>query len=155
MRSLMRAVLQRVRRAAITADGAPRGKTGSGILAFLGFAFDDTFADVELVCRKILSIRIFEDDRGRMNRNLGEINGDLAIVSQFTLFGNMKKGSRPSFNRAANPDTAIPLYERTVQILSEQCCGRCVTGVFGADMQIDALNDGPVTIVLDSRQRDF
>lgn len=151
----MRAVVQRVSRAAVAVDGVEKSAIGRGLLVFLGVGQDDTGEDLAWLVRKIPQIRCFEDEAGRMNRSLLDIGGDALVISQFTLFGNLRKGTRPSFNRAAGPDRAVPLYEQFVAGLGE-ALGRPVgTGSFGAQMEIDALNDGPVTLVLDSREKDF
>lgn len=151
----MRAVVQRVSRASVVVDGAVKSAIGSGLLVFIGVAQGDTEADLDWVVRKIPQIRCFEDDEGRMNRSVQDIDGEILVISQFTLFGNLRKGTRPSFNRAALPAEAIPLYEHFVSRL-EAILGKSVgTGSFGAQMDIEAHNDGPVTLVIDSQQKDF
>ena len=147
----MRAVLTRVKHASVTIDGQIAGKIGEGFLILLGVGPDDTEALCDKLCDKLLSLRIFEDENGKMNRGLEDVNGEVLVGSQFTLYGNCKKGRRPDFFGAAKPDLAIPLYERFVQ--------RCrnsgfhtETGEFGAYMQVDSLNDGPVTLMVDTDQ---
>ena len=147
----MRAVLTRVKHASVTIDGQIAGKIGEGFLILLGIGPNDTAAECDKLCDKLLSLRIFEDENEKMNRGLEDVNGEVLVVSQFTLYGNCKKGRRPDFFGAAKPDVAIPLYERFVQ--------RCrnsgfhtETGEFGAYMQVDSLNDGPVTLVVDTDQ---
>jgi len=151
----MRAVLQRVSKATVTADGVKTGEIGPGLVVFLGIEKIDTKDDLEWLCGKIPRIRCFEDGEGRMNRNLLDAGGGLMVISQFTLFGTLRKGTRPSFNRAAEPEQAIPLYEACLKRLSELTGASVASGRFGADMQIEAHNDGPVTLVIDTRMRDF
>lgn len=151
----MRAVLQRVKHAKVSVGGAVRGQIGNGILLFLGVGEGDTEADLEWLVGKIGVVRIFEDETARMNRSVVDVGGGVLVISQFTLFGTLRKGSRPSFTRAGAPDMAKALYE---QFISRLACeiGRPVpSGVFGAEMAIEAEHDGPVTLVLDTRQRDF
>lgn len=132
-----------------------RGRVEAGLLLFLGVGEGDTEADLEWLAGKVAAVRIFEDEAGRMNRSVVEIGGGVLVISQFTLFGTLKKGTRPSFNRAAEPQHAQLLYQ---QFIARLACaiGRAVpSGVFGAHMDIRAEHDGPVTLVLDTRQRDF
>jgi len=151
----MRAVVQRVSRAAVTVEGREKSAIGPGLLVFLGVGRDDGPDDLDWLVRKVPQIRCFEDAEGRMNRSVTDIDGGVLVISQFTLFGNLRKGTRPSFNRAALPDTAVPLYEQFVAAL-EKALGKPVgTGEFGAHMDIEAVNDGPVTLVLDTQQKDF
>ena len=151
----MRAVIQRVKRASVESNGVLTGRIANGLLIFLGVDEADSDADLAWALKKIPEIRCFEDEAGRMNRSLLDVQGDALVISQFTLFGNLKKGTRPSFNHAALPDKAVPLYEAFVVGLAERLGKRVETGVFGAHMEIDALNDGPVTLILDSRRKDF
>jgi D-tyrosyl-tRNA(Tyr) deacylase len=151
----MRAVLQRVKRSEVKVDGTCVGKIGEGLLVFLGIERIDTTEDLDWLVDKLPRVRCFEDDEGRMNRSLGEINGEIMVISQFTLFGSLRKGTRPSFNRAADPEQAIPLYEAFAQQLSSTLGKPVATGVFGAEMEITAVNDGPVTLVIDTKNRDF
>lgn len=130
------------------------GEIGPGLLVFLGIQEQDTEEELEWLVQKIVGLRIFEDTEGRMNRSVQEAGGRVLLISQFTLLGNVKKGSRPSFNRAARPEEAIPLYEGFKAKLQERMGDAPACGVFGADMKIAALNDGPVTLVIDTRQRD-
>lgn len=151
----MRAVLQRVTSAAVHVEGTVRGQIGEGLLLFLGVGEEDTLDDLEWLVGKVATVRLFEDESGKMNRSVTDIGGEVLVISQFTLFGTLRKGCRPSFNRAGAPDLAKTLYE---QFISRLACeiGRAVpSGVFGAHMVIDAVNDGPVTLILDTRQRDF
>lgn len=145
----MRAVVTRVTHASVTIDGTVRGSIGPGFLILLGVAHGDTEAQAVKLADKICGLRIFEDEAGKMNLGLDAVNGQLLIVSQFTLYGNCKHGRRPDFLAAARPETAVPLYERV--IAGCQARGFTVrTGVFGADMQVASVNDGPVTILLDT-----
>lgn len=150
----MRAVIQRVASASVkTADGLA-GEIGAGLLVFLGVAKNDTPADCTWLAEKILSLRVFPDDTGQMNRAVNDLNGDLLVVSQFTLHANVRKGTRPSFNDAAKPDLAGPLYEEFILQL-QTALGRPVqTGKFGAAMKVTLVNDGPVTIIVDTKDRD-
>ena len=145
----MRAVLTRVKHASVSIDGQIAGKIGEGFLILLGVGPDDTEALCDKLCDKLLSLRIFEDENGKMNRGLEDVNGEVLVVSQFTLYGNCKKGRRPDFFGAAKPDLAIPLYERFVQRCRDSGF-HTETGEFGAYMQVDSLNDGPVTLIVDT-----
>ena len=150
----MRAVIQRVREASVVVDGKTTSEIGPGLLVLLGIAEGDTTQDVEWLVPKIGNLRIFNDQEGVMNRSLKDTGGDMIVVSQFTLLAATKKGNRPSYIRAARPDTAIPLYEGFVRRM-EAFLGREVgTGQFGADMKVALLNDGPVTIWIDTRNRE-
>ena len=147
----MRAVIQRVLRSSVLVDGATIGEIGAGLLVLLGVEKEDTIRDVEYLVHKILALRIFEDNQGKMNRSLGDIQGQLLVVSQFTLLGDTRKGNRPSFIRAADPETGNRLYEEFVALARGQ--GTLVqTGKFQADMKVELVNDGPVTILMDSRK---
>lgn len=148
----MRAVVQRVKSASVTVDGSVVGAIEKGILILLGVEAGDTASDLEWLVSRLARIRIFEDENEKMNLSVRDVGGDALVVSQFTLFGSMKKGSRPSFNRAAVPAEAIPLYESFVAALSEALGKPVPTGKFGAMMDVALVNDGPVTIVLDSRR---
>ena len=154
-RANMRAVIQRVARASVDTGGERVGAIGRGVLIFLGVGKDDTEADGEWLVRRILKLRIFDDADGRMNLSLEAVGGEALVVSQFTLFGTLKKGNRPSFNRAAPPETAVPLYENFAARLGEALGRPVPTGRFGEPMAVEAHNDGPVTLVVDTRERDF
>ena len=145
----MRAVVQRVSHAAVTADGADRGQIGQGLFILLGVSPDDREEQARFLAAKISKMRIFSDENGRMNRSLLDIGGCAAVVSNFTLYANATHGNRPDFFGAASPEVARGLYEVFVQALSA-CVKRVISGVFGADMQIDCTCDGPVTILLDT-----
>jgi D-aminoacyl-tRNA deacylase len=150
----MRAVLQRVSQASVSVGGEVVAQIGSGLLVFAGVASDDGEGDIDWLARKIVQMRIFADDDGRMNRCLGDIDGGILAVSQFTLHASTAKGNRPSFTRAAPGNIAQPLFDRFVFVLSQQLGKPVATGVFGADMQVALVNDGPVTIWLDSRVKE-
>ncbi len=149
----MKAVVQRVRQASVEVNGEIISKIGPGLLILLGIGTDDDRADIDWLASKIGNLRIFNDTDGVMNRSLLETAGEALIVSQFTLLASTKKGNRPSYIAAARPETAIPLYEAFVAEFERITGKRPGTGVFGADMKIDLCNDGPVTIVIDSRNR--
>ncbi len=147
----MRAVIQRVSRASVTVDGAVTGSIQQGLLVFLGVGKDDTRTDIDFIADKIVNLRIFEDDSGKMNLSVSDIGGAVLLISQFTLFGDCRKGRRPDFTAAGSPDTARDLYEKTIAAIAER--GVPVqTGIFAAHMHIDSLNDGPVTLILDSKK---
>ncbi|WP_183581040.1 D-aminoacyl-tRNA deacylase [Mucilaginibacter sp. X5P1] len=150
----MRAVIQRVTRASCTVDGEVTGQIDAGFLVLLGIEDADTEDDLQWLAQKICGLRVFGDENGLMNKALADINGDILLVSQFTLFAQTKKGNRPSFIRAARPDKAIPLYEQMIKMLSAITGKKTATGIFGADMKIELLNDGPVTIIMDTKDKD-
>ncbi len=150
----MRAVIQRTRKASVTIEGKTAGQILLGLLILLGIEHDDTHEDAAWLAGKIVQMRIFTDLAGKMNHCVQDVGGDILVVSQFTLHGSTKKGNRPSFIRAARPEIAIPLYEAFITAV-EGHLGRPVQrGVFGADMQVALVNDGPVTILMDSRARE-
>ena len=136
-------------------NDATMGAINAGVLIFLGVGKADSAEDVEWLVGRIIKLRIFEDEPGRMNCSLIDIDGEALVISQFTLFGSLKKGNRPSFNRAALPEQAVPLYEDFVSKLSTTLGKPVPTGCFGAQMDIEAHNDGPVTLVIDTKMRDF
>lgn len=145
----MRAVVTRVTHASVTIDGTVRGSIGPGFLILLGVAHGDTEAQAVKLADKICGLRIFEDEAGKMNLGLDAVNGQLLIISQFTLYGNCKHGRRPDFLAAARPETAVPLYEKFIALCREKGL-HVETGEFGADMKVDSLNDGPLTLILDT-----
>lgn len=147
----MRALIQRVAEASVTIDGVPAGGIGQGLAVLLGVTHADTMGDVEFLASKCVNLRIFEDENGKMNRSLLEIGGGMLIVSQFTLYGDASHGRRPGFTEAAPPEKAIPLYEAFVASCRE-AVGTVVTGRFGADMLVALVNDGPVTLMVESRK---
>jgi D-tyrosyl-tRNA(Tyr) deacylase len=150
----MRAVIQRVTRASVTIDGQINGSIGKGLLVFLGIEDADAISDVEWLSGKICSLRIFNDEAGVMNLSLQDISGEVLLVSQFTLHASTRKGNRPSYIRASKPPHAVPLYEAMIVALENQLGRKPATGVFGADMQVELNNDGPVTIWIDSQNRE-
>jgi D-tyrosyl-tRNA(Tyr) deacylase len=150
----MRAVIQRVSQASCTVDGNIIGQIGNGFLVLLGIEDADTNDDLQWLAQKIVGMRVFGDENGLMNKALADVNGDILLISQFTLFAQTKKGNRPSFIRAAKPDKAIPMYGQMIETLSGLTGKKIATGIFGADMQIALVNDGPVTIVMDTRDKD-
>lgn len=147
----MRTVIQRVQHASVAIDGAVRSEIGKGLLILVGFEDSDTDKEIVRMAKKIVNMRIFDDDKGVMNRSVLEICGEILIVSQFTLYASTKKGNRPSYIRAAKPDIAIPLYESFCKEVEMQLGREVKTGVFGADMKVYLLNDGPVTIIVDTK----
>ncbi|HJS24987.1 MAG TPA: D-aminoacyl-tRNA deacylase [Pyrinomonadaceae bacterium] len=147
----MRAVVQRVTRASVTIDGEIVGEIGNGLVVLLGIARDDTKDDADYLAPKIVALRIFDDAEGRMNRSIKDIDGGLLIVSQFTLYGDVRRGLRPSWSDAAAPEIAEPLYDYFVES-SRKLLGRVETGSFRKMMLVELVNDGPVTILLDSRK---
>ena len=147
----MRAVLTRVKSASVSVDGKTIGSIGPGFLILLGVTHEDTEAQAVKLADKLTGLRIFEDENEKMNRSLEDVKGELLIVSQFTLYGNCKKGRRPEFLAAARPEIAIPLYEKFVQLCRDKGF-HTETGEFGAYMQVESLNDGPVTLVVDTDQ---
>ena len=145
----MRAVVTRVNRASVSIDGETVGKIEKGFLILLGIHTDDTVRECEKLCDKVLSLRVFEDENGKMNRGLEDVKGDVLVVSQFTLYGSCRKGRRPDFFAAARPEIAIPLYEHFVNRCREKGF-ETPTGQFGAYMQVQSENDGPVTLIVDT-----
>ena len=150
----MRVVIQRVSEASVTISGSTNGKIGIGLMILLGIAEEDTNEDIDWLCGKISKLRIFDDENGVMNLSLKEIDGEVLLISQFTLHASTKKGNRPSYIKAASPDTAIPLYESFIKVLSAYIGKAVHTGEFGAMMKVNLVNDGPVTIIIDSRNRE-
>jgi D-tyrosyl-tRNA(Tyr) deacylase len=150
----MRLVIQRVSEASVTIEGTVVGRIGPGLMILCGIEQDDTAEDVAWLVPKVTQMRIFSDAEGKMNLSVKDIAGGLLVVSQFTLHASTKKGNRPSFIRAARPEQAIPLYEQFMSALEADTGRKVERGVFGADMQVALINDGPVTIVIDSRARE-
>ena len=151
----MRAVIQRVSYASVTVEGKIVGKIDRGLLIFLGVGKEDTSIDSDWLIRRVTQLRIFEDVDGLMNQSVMDVEGAALVISQFTLYASLKKGNRPSFNRAAPPDQALAIYEKLVRDLSSALGKPVATGQFGADMQIEAHHEGPVTLVIDTKERDF
>jgi D-aminoacyl-tRNA deacylase len=150
----MRVFIQRVSEASVTIDRAMHGKIAKGFCILLGIEAADTEEDITWLCSKIIGLRIFSDVEGKMNLSIKEVNGAILLISQFTLHAATKKGNRPSFIKAAKPEIAIPLYEQFINILSELLGQAITTGQFGADMQVALINDGPVSIWIDSKNRE-
>jgi len=150
----MRVVIQRVSEASVEINHVVKGKINHGLLVFAGFEDNDTFEDIVWMAAKIARLRIFSDDKGLMNLSLSETGGNILLISQFTLHASTKKGNRPSFIRASKPETAIPLYEKFIDILERETGKQPQTGAFGADMKVELINDGPVTIVIDSKNKE-
>jgi D-aminoacyl-tRNA deacylase len=149
----MRALLQRVREARVDVDGNLVAAIGGGLLVLVGVAADDVPADVDWLARKVVDLRVFDDENGVMNRAMTDVGGDLLAVSQFTLHAQTRKGNRPSWSNAARPEVAKPLFDAFVDAVSRRLGRPVACGVFGAHMQVALINDGPVTILLDSRER--
>ena len=149
----MIAVIQRVSEASVTIEGVKKGAISKGLLVLLGVTHADSEEDVEWLAKKIVNLRIFGDAEGKMNLALPDVRGNILLISQFTLHASTKKGNRPSFIEAARPETAIPLYEKMISALSTELGQAIETGEFGADMQVSLTNDGPVTIIIDSKNR--
>lgn len=150
----MRIVIQRAQHASVTVDSSVISSIGHGLVLLLGIEAADTEEDIQWLCRKVLGLRIFDDEQGIMNRSIMDINGEILVVSQFTLMASYKKGNRPSWIRAAGHEHAIPMYERFVAVLSEGLGKPVSKGIFGAEMQIELINDGPVTIWMDTKNRE-
>lgn len=150
----MRTVIQRVQRACVKVNGSVVSSIEHGYLILLGVEATDTEEDIQWLCRKVLGLRVFDDENGVMNRNILDVDGNIIVVSQFTLYASYKKGNRPSWLRAAGHDHAVPMYERFVEVLGEGLGRPVGTGVFGADMKIELVNDGPVTICMDTKNKE-
>lgn len=150
----MRIVIQRVRHASVTIDGKIKSHIGQGYLILLGIEQNDSGEDIEWLSKKVAGLRIFDDENGVMNKSILDINGEILVVSQFTLMASTKKGNRPSWFRAATHDISIPLYQEFCKVLSSAIGKEVQTGEFGADMKVELLNDGPVTILMDSKNKE-
>jgi D-tyrosyl-tRNA(Tyr) deacylase len=150
----MRAVIQRVKYASVKVDDTITGAIENGLLVLLGIEDVDVDADIEWLSAKIVNLRIFNDEQGVMNFSVKEVGGDILLVSQFTLYASTKKGNRPSYIRASRPDYAIPMYEKMIVRLEADLGKKIQTGIFGADMKVALLNDGPVTIIIDSQNKE-
>jgi len=150
----MRVILQRVSQASVSINNEIHGAIGNGLLILLGVESEDSLEDIQWLTKKIVNQRIFSDEDGKMNLSLLDINGEALVVSQFTLHASTKKGNRPSFIKAASPQIAIPLYEDFIKELNEKLQKPVKTGEFGADMQVSLINDGPVTIIMDSKLKE-
>jgi D-tyrosyl-tRNA(Tyr) deacylase len=150
----MRAVIQRVSNAKVEIDGVLKGSVKEGLLILIGIEDADNQEDIEWISSKIVQLRIFGDEAGLMNKSILDINGNILLISQFTLFGQTKKGNRPSFIKAARPEVAIPIYEYLKQVLNQKLGKTIETGVFGADMKVSLTNDGPVTLYMDTKNKE-
>lgn len=150
----MKVVIQRVSEASVKVNHQIVGEISAGLLVLAGFEESDAQTDFEWVSNKIVNLRIFNDEEGTMNLSCADINADVLVVSQFTLHASTRKGNRPSYIKAAKPDVAKKLYEQFINVLQVQCNKKIATGIFGADMKVSLLNDGPVTIIIDSRNRE-
>ena len=150
----MRIVIQRVSEASVTIEGSIKGEIGVGLLVLLGIEAEDTQEDIEWLVGKVARLRIFSDQEDKMNLSLSDVDGEVLVISQFTLHASTKKGNRPSYIRSAPPDIAIPLYESFTQTLEKTLGKSVATGTFGADMKVALINDGPVTICIDSKRRE-
>ena len=150
----MRALIQRVTHAQVDVDGRTVGSIGTGLLILLGVGTNDTEAQVDKLWGKISKMRVFEDEAGKTNLSLADVSGEVLVVSQFTLYASCKKGNRPSYIKAAKPDVSIPLYEQFCKDLSGALGKEIGTGIFGADMKVELLNDGPVTICMDTKNKE-
>ena len=148
----MKLVIQRVKESKVEIDGKLKGEIGKGLNILLGVSPDDDFSDIKKSVDKCVNLRIFEDDAGKMNLSLLDVKGDILVISQFTLYADIKKGRRPSFTGAALPDYAKKIYEEFIKYIKEVTGLKVETGEFGADMKVSILNDGPVTIILDSQE---
>jgi len=151
----MRVVIQKVSEAKVTVEGKPVSSIGKGLLVLLGIVDADMEEDIDWMAKKIVQLRIFNDENGVMNRSVQDAGGDMIVVSQFTLHASTKKGNRPSYIRASKPDFAVPMYEKFIAKTEEILGKKVGTGIFGAMMDVSLVNDGPVTIIIDSKQKDF
>jgi D-tyrosyl-tRNA(Tyr) deacylase len=150
----MRIVIQRVSEASVKIENKIHGKIAHGLLILLGIEIGDSMQDIGWLCGKISKLRIFNDQNGLMNLSLNEVNGNVLVISQFTLHASTKKGNRPSYILAEKPELAIPLYEKFILNLESEIGKKIETGIFGADMKVSLINDGPVTIIIDSKNRE-
>ena len=150
----MRVVIQRVTKASVTINGSVNGAIQKGLLVFVGIEEADNMEDISWLSNKIINLRIFDDDQGVMNLSLKDIGGNILLISQFTLHATTKKGNRPGYSRAARPEVAIPIYQAFIKQLENDLGKQIATGEFGADMKVELLNDGPVTIVIDTKNKE-
>ncbi|WP_321347954.1 D-aminoacyl-tRNA deacylase [uncultured Draconibacterium sp.] len=151
----MRVVIQKVKKASVTVEGEKISAIKNGLLILVGIENEDTQEDIDYLVKKSTQLRVFDDENGVMNHSVIDVDGDIIVVSQFTLQANTKKGNRPSYIRAAKPDISIPMYEKFVAAMETALAKKIGTGKFGAMMDVELINDGPVTIIIDSKQRDF
>lgn len=150
----MKVVIQRVSKASVKVEEKITGEIGEGFLVLLGIEDADTAEDIQWLSNKIVNLRIFNDENGVMNNSILEVNGDILLVSQFTLHASTKKGNRPSYIKASKPDFAVPMYEKMIRQLGADLGKKIQTGIFGADMKVELLNDGPVTIIIDTKNKE-
>ena len=150
----MRAVIQRVTHASVTINGAVKSAIGNGYLVLLGCENADTEEDIQWLAKKICNLRVFDDENGVMNKSVLDVGGDILVVSQFTLWASYKKGNRPSYLRAGSHEVTVPLYERFLEVVEEQLGKPVAAGEFGAEMKVEPLNDGPVTICMDTKNKE-
>jgi D-tyrosyl-tRNA(Tyr) deacylase len=150
----MKVVIQRVSEASVTISGKVNGAIGKGLMILVGIENEDNEEDIQWLCQKIVQLRIFNDENGVMNLSLLDVDGDILLISQFTLHASTKKGNRPSYIKAAKPDISIPIYEKMILKLTEFTNKRIQTGIFGEDMKVALVNDGPVTILIDSKNKE-
>jgi D-tyrosyl-tRNA(Tyr) deacylase len=150
----MRVIIQRVLSASVTIDGVVNGAIDAGLMVLVGIEEADSIDDITWLSNKMVNLRVFDDETGTMNHSVKEVNGDILLISQFTLHASTKKGNRPSYIKAAKPEISIPLYNQMIQQLSEDLGKPIATGIFGADMQVSLINNGPVTIFIDSKNRE-
>lgn len=150
----MKVVIQRTAQSCVIINSLEERCCGSGMLILLGIGHDDGIEDIEWLCQKIVRLRIYPDENGVMNKSIIDSNGEIMLISQFTLYASTKKGNRPSYINAANPEKAIPLYKRFIEQLEKELGKKIITGEFGADMKVSLINDGPVTILMDSKNRE-
>ena len=150
----MKVVIQRVSEASVTIDGKENGAIGKGLMILVGIENEDSDEDILWLCQKIVQLRIFNDENGVMNLSLLDVDGDILLISQFTLHASTKKGNRPSYIKAAKPDISVPIYEKMILKLTEFTNKRIQTGIFGEDMKVALVNDGPVTILIDSKNKE-
>jgi D-tyrosyl-tRNA(Tyr) deacylase len=150
----MRLLIQRASEASVTIDGKVHGEINQGLVVLLGIETEDTEDDINWLVRKLIALRIFNDSEGKMNHSIADITGEFLVISQFTLHASTKKGNRPSYIKAARPEVAIPLYEEFIQILRKESSLKVDSGIFGADMKVQLINDGPVTIWIDSKNKE-
>lgn len=149
----MRLVIQRVKHASVEIENKIKGRINNGLLILLGITHDDNEEDINWLSQKLVNLRIFNDENGVMNKSVLDIKGNILLISQFTLYAQTQKGNRPSYINAAKPDLAIPLYEKMIEKIQNDLGTEIQTGVFGADMKVELLNDGPVTIIMDSKNK--
>ncbi|MDG1331427.1 MAG: D-aminoacyl-tRNA deacylase [Crocinitomicaceae bacterium] len=150
----MRVLIQRASEASVKIDGKIHGEIKGGLVVFLGIEAEDSQDDINWLVRKLIALRIFNDNEGKMNDSIADVNGEFLVISQFTLHASTKKGNRPSYIKASRPEVAIPLYEEFIRILRKESALKVTTGEFGADMKVQLVNDGPVTIWIDSKNRE-